>query len=42
LSFGDGRWSIVEALNDGYRQAEVARYLKITASAIAKIRKKIE
>jgi hypothetical protein len=27
-------------LDDGYGQAEVARYLNITASAIAKVRKK--
>jgi hypothetical protein len=35
---GNGR--ITEALDDGYGQAEVARYLNITASAIAKVRKK--
>jgi len=34
--------AIIKALDDGYRQAEIARYLKITASAIAKIRKKFE
>jgi len=32
--------AIMKALEDGYRQAEVARYLNITASAIAKVRKK--
>ena len=32
--------SVIEALDDGYGQAEVGRYLKITASAIAKVRKK--
>jgi REP element-mobilizing transposase RayT len=34
--------AIMEALDDGYGQAEVARYLNITASAIAKVRKKFE
>ena len=34
--------SIMEALDNGYGQAEVGRYLKITASAIAKVRKKFE
>jgi len=34
--------AIIEALDDGYGQAEVARYLDITASAIAKVRKKFE
>ena len=34
--------SVIEALDDGYGQAEVGRYLKITASAIAKVRKKFE
>jgi len=34
--------AIMKALEDGYRQAEVARYLNITASAIAKIRRKFE
>ncbi|HHC11315.1 MAG TPA: hypothetical protein ENK79_01615 [Campylobacterales bacterium] len=33
---------VIEALNDGYGQAEVARYLGISASAIAKVRKKFE
>ena len=32
----------MEALYNGYGQAEVGRYLKITASAIAKVRKKFE
>jgi hypothetical protein len=32
----------MKALYDGYRLAEVARYLDITASAIAKVRKKFE
>jgi len=32
----------MKALEDGYRQAEVARYLNITASAIAKVRRKFE
>jgi len=32
--------AIMESLNDGYNQAEIARYLNLTASAIAKIRKK--
>jgi DNA-binding NarL/FixJ family response regulator len=34
--------AIMEALDDGYGQAEVARYLNITASAVAKVRKKFE
>ena len=34
--------AIIEALDDGYGQAEVGRYLDITASAIAKVRKKFE
>ena len=34
--------AIIEALEDGYRQAEVARYLRITASAVAKVRRKYE
>ncbi len=34
--------AIMKALDDGYTQAEVARYLKLTASAIAKIRKKFD
>ena len=32
--------SVMEALNDGYKQSEIARYLKISASAVAKIRGK--
>ena len=32
--------AIMNTLNDGYNQAEVARYLNLSASAIAKIRKK--
>ncbi len=33
--------SIMSALEDGYKQAEVARYLELTPSAIAKVRKMI-
>jgi hypothetical protein len=29
-------------LDDGYGQAEVTKYLNITASAVAKVRKKFE
>jgi len=32
----------MKALDDGYGQAEVARYLELTASAIAKVRRKFE
>ena len=31
--------AIMGALEDGYKQAEVARYLGLTASAVAKVRK---
>jgi len=34
--------AIINALEDGYTQAEVARYLKLTPTAIAKVRKKYE
>ncbi len=34
--------AILQALNDGYGQAEIGRYLNITASAIAKVRNKYE
>jgi len=34
--------AIMKALEDGYRQVEVARFLDITASAIAKIKRKFE
>jgi len=34
--------AILQALDDGYRQAEIGRYLNITASAIAKVRDKYE
>ncbi|MEA3491187.1 MAG: RloB family protein [Campylobacterota bacterium] len=34
--------AVMKALDDGYGQAEVARYLNITASAIAKVRRKFE
>jgi len=34
--------AVMKALDDGYGQAEVGRYLKITASAIAKVKKKFE
>jgi putative transposase len=34
--------SIMKALDDGYRQAEVARFLNISASAIAKVKNKFE
>ena len=34
--------AIIKALEDGYTQAEIARYLRITASAIAKVRRKFE
>ncbi len=34
--------AIMKALNDGYGQAEVARFLNISASAIAKVRRKFE
>lgn len=33
--------AIMSALEDGYRQAEVARHLGLTASAVAKVRKKM-
>jgi len=33
--------SIMSALEDGYKQAEVARYLELTPSAVAKVRKSI-
>ncbi len=32
--------AILQALDDGYGQAEIGRYLNITASAIAKVRDK--
>ena len=34
--------TILQALDDGYGQAEIGRYLNITASAIAKVRNKYE
>ncbi|MEA3419828.1 MAG: helix-turn-helix domain-containing protein [Campylobacterota bacterium] len=34
--------AILQALSDGYGQAEIGRYLNITASAIAKVRNKYE
>ncbi len=34
--------AIIKALEDGYTQAEIARHLRITASAIAKVRRKFE
>ena len=36
----DRNRAIMEALEDGYRQVELAEYLNITASAVAKVRKK--
>jgi len=32
----------IDALDDGYGQSEVGRYLKITALAIAKLKRKFE
>ncbi len=34
--------AIMEALNDGYRQAEIARYLGLSAAAIAKVKAKMQ
>jgi len=34
--------AIINALEDGYTQAEIGRYLKLTPTAIAKVRKKYE
>ncbi len=34
--------AIIKALEDGYTQAEIARHFRITASAIAKVRRKFE
>ena len=34
--------AILQALDDGYKQAEIGGYLDITASAIAKVRDKYE
>ena len=31
--------AIMSALEDGYKQAEISRYLKLTPSAVAKVRK---
>ena len=32
--------AVMEALNDGYKQSEIARYLKISDSTVAKIKGK--
>ena len=34
--------NIIEALKDGYTQAEIAKYLKLTPTAISKVKKKYE
>lgn len=34
--------AIIKTLDDGYKQADIARYLGLSSSAIAKVRKNYE